>query len=84
MPSQRPPKSAPLALFSLVKIDGRELGKPPEQVNIFGTYTDGDKDAELSKYPSSRQEKFAKQVVNPKKFVTSDKVVTLEEIPSDK
>ena len=73
-----------MAPFSLVESDGGELGKPPEQVKIFGACTDGDKDAELSKYPASRQEKIAGRVVDPEKFVTSDKVVTPEEIPSDK
>ena len=73
-----------MAPFSLVESDGGKPGKPPAQVNIFGVCTDGNQDAKLSKYPASRQERITGPVVDPEKFVTSDKVVTPKEIPSDK
>ena len=73
-----------MASFFSIESDGGELGKPLKQVNIFDTYTDRDKDAELSKYLASRQEKIAKRVVDPEKFITSNKVVTLKEISNDK
>ena len=70
--------------FFSVESDNKELEKPPGQVNIFGIYTNRDKNARLFKYPTSKQQKIVKQVINPEKFVTSNKVVAPKEIPSDK
>lgn len=77
-PGQEPPISVPLAPFSSVKSDGKEPKKLPEQVNIFSIYAAGNKDIRQSKYPISRKEKVVGQVVDPEKFVTSIKDITLE------
>ena len=60
-----------------------EPGKPPELVNIFSACVDGDTDAQLSDYPTSRQEKIAGQIVTPKEYVVPKKIITPEEVPSN-
>ena len=73
-----------LVSFFFVNSNDKESKKPLEHINIFGGYTDKDKDTRLSKYLISRQEKITEQVIDPKKFITSNKVITLEKIPSNK
>lgn len=45
--NQEPLTLAPLVPFFSVKSDGGEHEKLPEQVNIFGAFTDGDKDKNI-------------------------------------
>ena len=64
-------------------------GKPPEQVDIYDAFTDAYTDAKISEYPAFRKEKIAGplvknvvMVITPEELITSDKVVTLEDISS--
>lgn len=56
--------------------------KPSELVKIFDACVDGDIDTQLSNYHTSMQEKIIKQIVTPKKYIVSKKVITSEEYSS--
>ena len=79
----------PLAPLPLDELGRGKPGKLPEQVDIFDAFTDAGTDAKISEYPASRQEKIAGplgknvfMVVTLEEFITSDKVVTPEDVPS--